>query len=94
VILTPELITAIFQGAVLVFGALGITAAQRSRRASVSRRAHRALQREHLAALGHIFRLETELAEHGVPVPARPEILEKDDDDGGPALPPVPEPAT
>lgn len=91
--MTPELLQTIFQGAVLIFGALGVTAAQRSRKASVSRRVYRALQRENLAWASWCFRLEQELAEHGIPVPVRPKALESDDDDDGPALPPVPEPA-
>lgn len=82
---TPELIGALFNGAVLLLGGLGLTAAQRSRRTAVGRREFRALQRENLAWSAWCFRLEQELSERGIPVPARPAILEIEDDDGSTA---------
>lgn len=85
----PTVITAVFQGAVVLLGALGITAAQRSNRTTVRVRDHRALQRRYLVAISHVFTLETDLAERGLPVPRRPKELD-DDDDG---LPPSPLPA-
>lgn len=90
--LSPEVINALFQGAVLVLGALGLTAANRGRRQVVTRKDYRALQRRYLASLAHLFAVESELAARGIPVPTRPVELEDDDDDG-PALPPTPQPA-
>jgi len=89
---SPEVINALFQGAVLLLGALGLTAANRGRRQVVTRRDYRALQRRYLAALSHVFSLESELAARGIRAPDRPAELEDDDDDG-PTLPPTPEPA-
>lgn len=89
--MTPELLTAIFQGAVLVFGALGITAAQRSSRAAVRVRDYRDLQQRHLVAVGHIYRLELDRASHGLPPIPRPSALE---DPGNAPGPPAPAPGT
>jgi len=88
--LTPELATALFQGAVLLLGGLGLTAAQRSNRSAVRVRDHRALQRRYLVVISHVFTLETELAEHGIAVPRRPAEIEDQPDDPGP--PPSPQP--
>lgn len=87
--MSPEVINALFQGAVLLLGGLGLTAAQRGRRQVVTRREYRALQRRYLAALAHVFALESELSARGIRSPDRPAELEDDDDDG-PALPPAP----
>lgn len=100
--LDPQLVNAIFSGLVLLLGAVGTLVATRGRRAAVDRREHRKLQRRYIAALRHIFRLETELAELGHQPPARPELLDDEDDDGGDGravrgvdpstLPPTPQP--
>lgn len=87
--MSPEVINALFQGAVLLLGGLGLTAAQRGRRQVVTRREYRTLQRRYLAALAHVFALESELSARGIRSPERPPELEDDDDDG-PALPPAP----
>lgn len=83
--MSVELISAIFTGLTGLLAALAALLANRSRRVSedsrYTRRQARALQRRYLAAQDHIFALETELARHGFPVPARPAILEDDDDD-------------
>lgn len=90
---TPELLTAVFQGAVLIFGALGITAAQRSNRASVRVRDHRALQNRHLAALSLIYVHEQDRAIRGLPRIPRPPELERTDDEHPPPPGPTPVPA-
>jgi hypothetical protein len=88
-----ELISAMFTGLTGLLSGLAVLLATRSRRVSEDsrhiRRGYRVLQDKYLAAMGHLFKLETRLAEHGFPVPARPEILESDDDDDGP----TPQPA-
>lgn len=89
--MTPELLNALFQGAVLLFGALGITAAQRSSRSAVRAREFRDLQNRHLVAIGHIYRLELDRASHGLPLIPRPSALE--DPTNGPPGPPAPTPA-
>jgi hypothetical protein len=87
---SPEVLNALFQGAVVLLGALGLTAGARANRAAVRIRDHRALQRRYLVALSHIFTLETDLAERGAPVPRRPAEIEDSPDDGG--IPPTPAP--
>jgi hypothetical protein len=77
------------QAAILVLGGLGLTAAQRGKRAAVRAKDHRELQRRYLAALRHIFRLEEDRASRGLPRIARPKELEErwhqdGGDDGGP----------
>lgn len=93
---SAELIGSVFSGLVLLVGALATYTANRSRRLGEDQRAlrkqARSYQRRFLAAMAHIFRLEVELAEKGLPVPARPGVLEDADDDDGPVLPP-PRPA-
>jgi hypothetical protein len=70
----------------------------RGRRAGVQRREFRALQRRYLAALTHIFALETVVAGLGQAPPARPTAIESADDDAAehltPTLPPAPRPET
>jgi hypothetical protein len=91
--MSPELVNAAFSGLVLLLGALGGLLTIRGRQAGVRRREYRDVQRRFIAALGHIFKLETALAAVGQQPPARPAILEPDDeDDPPPALPPLPRP--
>jgi hypothetical protein len=95
--ISVEAIGSIFSGLVLVIGALATYTANRSRRIGEDqrqlRKQYRGLQRKFLAAVAHMFVLETELAERNLPVPARPAILEADDDDDEPiAATPLPPP--
>ncbi len=95
--LSPELISSIFGGIVLIIGSLATYTASRSRRLGEDqrqlRRNFRELQKKYLAVLAHLFKLETELAERGIEVPARPAALEADDDDDPPIVPtPAPPP--
>ena len=78
--MTPEFLTVLFQGAVLLLGALGLGAAQRSNRASVRVRDHRALQQRHLVALSLIYAHEQDRAIRGLPRIPRPPELEMPDD--------------
>lgn len=71
------LIGAVFQGLAALAVALGLGAATRSRRAAVDRGSYRTLQRECLAWADHGYALERLLAGRGLPVPARPPILER-----------------
>lgn len=84
--LSVELISAIFTGLTGLLAALAALLANRSRRTNEDsryiRRQARELQNRYLAAQGHIFTLETELARRGLPVPPRPRIMEDSDDDG------------
>jgi hypothetical protein len=87
--LSVELVSAIFTGLTGLLAAVAAVLANRSRRigedSRTIRRQARTLQRKFLAALSHIFTLETELAARGLAVPPRPEALEQDaDDDDGP----------
>lgn len=102
--ISPELLGSIFSGLVLVIGALATFTATRSRRVSEDtrtlRKQARDYQKRFLAAMAHIFKLEVDLAERGIPVPPRPAVLEDPDDDDGPlpptpasAIPPPPQPA-
>lgn len=88
----PELVNALFSGLVLLLGAVATLVTARGRKAGVQRREHRDLQRRLLAALGHIFRLESELAERGVTPPTRPAVLDQDDGEDVAPLPPVARP--
>lgn len=100
--ISPELVGSVFSGLVLLVGALATYTASRSRRvgedARTLRRDLRTLQKRYVAALQHIFRIETVLADRGLDVPARPAELEADDDDPPiaptPRLPPPPAAAT
>lgn len=91
-------INAVFSGLVLVLGALAGLITARSRRAGVARREFRKLQRVNVAAFGHIYTLEVTLASNGIAPPARPRVLDEDDDGedrvvpAAPALPPQPRP--
>lgn len=90
--MSVELITALGTGLTSILGALAVLLANRSRRVTEDsrqvRRQARELQRKFVAALSHIFTLETELARRGLTVPSRPDVLERDeDDDGGTAQP-------
>lgn len=86
--MSVELISAMFTGLTGLLAAGAAVLAQRSRRVGEDsraiRRQARTLQKKLLAALQHIFSLEHELAERGIQPPARPDILESDDDDDGP----------
>lgn len=66
----------IFQGLATLAVALGLTAAGRSRRAAVDRGEFRTLQQECHAWARHAWTVESRLAGAGLPVPARPPILE------------------
>lgn len=89
--ISPELIGSIFSGLVLVIGAAATFTANRSRQSGEERktlrRRVRLLERKVLAAVQHIFTLESDLAQRGLPVPSRPAVLEADDDDDPPATP-------
>lgn len=85
------LIQAVFSGLVLLLGAVGGLVTVRGRRTAVRARDLKALQRQCLAALAHIFRLERELAAHGIRPPPRPDELEPEDDDAPAPLPPPPQ---
>jgi hypothetical protein len=87
--LSVELISAIFTGLTGLLAATAAILAGRSRRVAEDGRFYRRLareaQRKFQAALTHIYRLEEELIHARRPVPPRPEILEADEDDDGPA---------
>lgn len=86
--MSVEIVSAMFTGLTGLLAAIAALLANRSRRVTedsrLLRRQVRQLQRKVLAALQHIFALEHELAERGIRIPARPEILEADDEDDGP----------
>jgi hypothetical protein len=93
----PPLINAVFSGLVLVLGALATLITARGRRAGVQRREFRSLQRRYLAALTHVFSLETVIAGLGQVPPARPAAIDQaddEDDTATPSLPPRPRPET
>ncbi len=92
--MSPELLGSIFTGLTGLLAALAAFTATRNRRITEDRKAlkkqARTYQRRLLSALDHIFDLEQLLARRGIQVPARPEILEMDDDDDEPvARPPA-----
>jgi len=91
--MSVEMISALFTGVTGLLSGIAVLLATRSRRVSEDsryvRRAYRRLQDKFLAAMAHMFVLETKLAERGIPVPARPEILDAEDDDDGPAHQPA-----
>lgn len=87
--MTPELATSLFQGLALLLGALGISAGARVRRSAISRKEWRHREKIILAWAAHAFRLEEILSSRGIPVPARPKILEPPDDDGDDASAPA-----
>src|SRR5688500_9077994 len=93
--ISPELVSSILGGLVLVLGGLGTYSANRSIGMARDRKAHRQLQKRFLVALRHIFRLESDLADLGVDPPPRPAALEEEDDEPiapPPSLPPQPHP--
>jgi hypothetical protein len=87
--LSVELISAVFTGLTGLLAATAAVLAGRSRRVAEDGRFYRRLAREthrkFRAALAHIYLLEEELIHARRPVPPRPEILEADEDDDGPA---------
>lgn len=86
-VLDSNVINSLFNGLVLVLGAVGTLLAVRSRSAEVTRREYRrARTRLHLA-LAYIYRLADELAERGIPIPPRPPGLDEPDDDPDPPAP-------
>lgn len=90
--LDPTVIGAVFTGLTGLIAGLAAFTASRQRRVTedqrVLRRQVRTLQKQLVATVEHIFALELSMAQHGLPVPDRPKILEShaDDDD-------TPEPA-
>lgn len=70
-------ILAVFQGAAALLTVLGLGAATRSRRAAVDRGEFRQLQRECGDWAKHAWTLERRLYGAGMPVPARPRLLEE-----------------
>lgn len=87
--LDPQVINSLFQGLVLVLGAVGTLLAVRSRNAEVSRRDYRRTRTRLHLALAYIYRLGDELAERGIPVPPRPAGLDEDDDEPPGPVPPA-----
>ena len=87
--MSVEMISAVFTGLSGLLAALSLLLANRSRRVGedsrVYRRLVRSTQKKLVAALLHMNLLEQRLADAGRPVPDRPDILEQDDDDEGPA---------
>jgi len=82
-----ELITAIFTGLTGLLAVIATVLANRSRRVGEDTRYYRRQARDlhswKLAAISYINLLEEQLTLARRPLPARPEILEKDDDDDG-----------
>ncbi len=87
--MSVEVISAMFTGLTGLLAAVAAVLAGRSRRVAEDGRFYRRLAREaqkkFQAALAHIYLLEEELIHARRPVPPRPEILEADEDDDGPA---------
>lgn len=85
--MSVEMITAIFTGLTGLLAAVAAVLANRTRRVGEDtrfyRRQARELHRKLLAAIGHINLLEEHLIQARRALPARPEILEADDDDDG-----------
>lgn len=81
------MITAVFTGLTGLLAAVAAVLANRTRRVGEDtkfyRRQARDLQRKLLSALAHINLLEEQLILARRPLPERPAILEKDDDDDG-----------
>lgn len=79
--MTPELITALFTGAVGVVGALSAFTANRSKQIAIDQKTLRsrvrALERQNIALLRHVHRLEVALAGLGADVPDRPSELDE-----------------
>lgn len=85
-VLDPQVINSLFQGLVLVLGAVGTLFAIRSRNAEVTRREYRRTRTRLHLALAYIYRLGDELAERGIPIPTRPAGLDEDEDDPAPPV--------
>jgi hypothetical protein len=88
-------VNGVFSGLVLLLGAVATLVTARSRRMGVQRREFRELQRTVVDAFGHIFVLETALAQRGITPPPRPKRLDEVGEDDVPtptALPPQPSP--
>jgi hypothetical protein len=79
--MTPELAQILFTGSAALLTALGLTAGARTNRARISRRQWRERERWELEARRWMHRLEAVLADHDIPIPKRPKILDDDDDD-------------
>ncbi len=88
-VLDSQVINSLFQGLVLVLGAVGTLLAIRSRTAEVTRREYRRTRTRLHLALAYIYRLGDELAERGIPIPPRPPGLDDDEDDPAPPTPPA-----
>ena len=78
--LDASLIGAVFTGLATVITGLAAFTAARQRRVvedqRTLRRQVRVLQKQLVATVEHIFALELLMAQHGLPVPERPQILE------------------
>lgn len=87
--LSPELIGSIGTALTGILAAIAAFTATRNRRVTEDRKALRRqekLQRLRInAALSHIDKLERRLSGRGLPVPARPAILEVDEGDDEPS---------
>lgn len=95
--LDPTVIGAVFTGLTGLIAGLAAYTASRQRRVAedqrVLRRQVRTLQKQLVVTLEHIFALELSMAQHGLPVPDRPKILERpadDDDEPATLTPPAP----
>jgi hypothetical protein len=88
VTLDAQVIGAVFTGLIGLVAGFSTWTAARSRRVvedqRLLRKQVRVLQRQLVATVEHIFALELLMAQHGLPVPERPAILEAnpDDDEG------------
>lgn len=82
--MTPEMINALFSGALLLVGALSTYTAARSRKLGLDRRYVRDLERRYLAARAYIFTMKRVLVDHGITVPSQPPDLDEDDGPGSP----------
>lgn len=88
-VLDSNVINSLFNGLVLVLGAVGTLLAVRSRTAEVTRREYRRTRTRLHLALAYIYRLGDELAERGIPIPPRPPGLDDDDENPDPPLAPT-----
>lgn len=79
-LLDPAVINAVFQGLVVLVGAVASLLAVRGRRVEVARRDYRRTRTRLQVALAYIDRLADRLAAHGHPIPRRPAELDEDDE--------------
>lgn len=86
-LIDPAVVTAIFQGIVLLLGGLASLIAVMGRRSGVRTSEYNRTRDRLLVALAYIYRLGEELAERGIPVPPRPDGLDLDDEEQGPRAP-------